>query len=156
MRELLSTRFGAVAFALTTLALGNLPLPLAFALAPEGDLAASSPGVALPPWVFVAVWTIIYPALGVATWRVWLKRAEPGAIEALALFGVSFLVLLAFVPITAAAADQRITAMLDVVGLTCAYVSAWIYRRIDFTTTRWMLPLLVWMPITAFLKFVTL
>lgn len=147
---------GAVACAVGTLALGNITVPLALALAPPGGLPASAPGLQIPSWVFAAVWTVIYPALGVATWRVWRRRTRPGAAEALALFGVCFLFLLAFLPITAAAADQRVTAMMDVVGLACSYTTAWVYRRVDAGTLPFMLPLLAWMPVTTFLKLVTL
>jgi tryptophan-rich sensory protein len=150
------SRLGAVGFAVGALALGNLTVPLALALAPPDGLPASAPGLRLPSWVFAVVWAVIYPALGVATWRVWARRAQPGAAEALALFGVSFLFFLAFLPITAAAADQRVTAMLDVFGLVCAYASAWAFRRVDPKTLRWMAPLLAWMPVTTLLKLVTL
>jgi len=147
---------GAVAFAIVALALGTLPVPLALSLAPAGDLSATAPGVHLPSWFFGAVWMVINPCLGVASWLVWKRRAQPGATEALALFGVAFLLFLAFLPITAAAHDQRVTAMMDILGLVYAYVAAWVYSGVDAKTIRWMLPLLVWMPITALLKFVTL
>jgi tryptophan-rich sensory protein len=145
-----------ISFAALALALGMLPLPLAFALAPPGGLPASAPGLHLPPWVFATVWTIVYPACGIATWRIWSQRDRAGAREALAVFALAFLFFLAFVPITAAAHDQRVTAMMDIVGLVCGYVAAWAYRRIDRTTTYWLLPLLFWLPTTTFLKLVTL
>jgi len=69
---------------------------------------------------------------------------------------VRYLFFLSFLPITAAAHDQRVTAMMDLFGLVCAYVAAWGYRRVDARTPRWMMPLLLWMPTTAFLKLVTL
>ena len=147
---------GAWLFAAGALALGLLPLPLALAVAPPGGLAQAAPGLHLPPWLFGAIWMVIDPAFGVATWRVWSRRARPGGPEALALAGVAFFVLLAFLPVTAAAHDQRVTAMMDVVGLVCGYAAAWAYRRVDAGTTRWMLPVLLWLPATAALKLVTL
>lgn len=42
-----------------------------------------------PPWVFAPVWTVLYTMMSVAAWRVWLRRAEPEAKGALALFGAS-------------------------------------------------------------------
>lgn len=72
------------------------------------------------------------------------------------IFGLAFLYFQAFVPITGAAQDQRVTAMMDVLGLIFAYAAAWAYRRVDPATWPWMVPLLVWMPITTLLKFATL
>ena len=151
-----SSGLGAAAFGAGALALGMSPLPLALALAPAGGLSASAPGLRLPSWLFGAVWTIIYPCLGVATWRVWARRAQPGVTEALAVFSLCFLFLLAFLPITAAAHEQRVTAMMDIIGLASSYVTAWVYRRVDRGTVRWMVPLLLWMPTTTLLKLVTL
>jgi tryptophan-rich sensory protein len=147
---------GAGLFAAGTLGLGMLPMPLAVALAPAEGLPAIAPGLHLPPRLFGVAWAIIYPSLGVATWLVWARRARPGAPEALAVFGLSYLFFLAFLPLAAAAHDQRVTAMLDAFGLVCAYVTAWAYRRADPRTLGWLAPLLIWMPTTTLLKVATL
>lgn len=147
---------GALAAAVFTLAIGHLMVPIAFALAPEAGLTAAAPGVSLPTWVFGAVWTVIYPALGVAVYRVAKRRERPGATEALVCFAVVALHLLAFLPVTAAAAEQRVTAMMDVLGLCGSYALAFVFRRIDRATMWWLLPLLIWMPVTTALKLATL
>lgn len=36
-----------------------------------------------PPWVFGPVWTILYIAMSVAAWRVWLRAGRPGRLNAL-------------------------------------------------------------------------
>lgn len=41
-----------------------------------------------PPWVFGPVWSLLYALMSVAAWRVWLKRALPGAQRVLGLFFV--------------------------------------------------------------------
>jgi tryptophan-rich sensory protein len=115
-----------------------------------------APGLRLPPAIFAYAWMVIYPAMGVATWLVWARRGRPGATEALAVFGLGFLFYLAFLPIAAAAHDQRVTAMLDIFGLVCGYVAAWVYWRVDARTVLWMTPLLLWMPTTTLLKLATL
>jgi tryptophan-rich sensory protein len=146
----------AALFAVGTLAIGMTPMPLAVALAPPEGLPAMAPGLRLPSKVFGVAWAIIYPSLGIATWLVWTRRARPGAPEALAICGLSYLFFLAFLPITAAAHDQRVTAMMDGFGLVAAYLAAWAYRRVDPRTIIGMLPLLLWMPVTTALKVATL
>jgi len=156
MSELAPRLSQKVVFATVAWVLGQLPLPLALALAPHDGLSGVSPGLNLPDWLFGLIWTIIYPALGIATCHAWVHRKKPGAGEALVLFALCFLILLSFLPITAVAHDQRVTAMIDVLGLASSYAAAWAYRRVDLRAGAWMSPLLVWMPITTLLKFATL
>lgn len=41
-----------------------------------------------PSWVFGPAWTLLYVLMSVAAWRIWLRRAEPGAVTILRLHGV--------------------------------------------------------------------
>jgi benzodiazapine receptor len=41
-----------------------------------------------PDWVFGPVWTVLYAAMGVAAWLVWLRRGAAPVQGALLLFGV--------------------------------------------------------------------
>jgi benzodiazapine receptor len=41
-----------------------------------------------PAWVFGPVWTVLYLMIAVAGWRVWRRRGEAGARDALAAWGV--------------------------------------------------------------------
>lgn len=41
-----------------------------------------------PAWLFGPVWTVLYLMMGVAAWRVWRHRGEPGVQPALAWFVV--------------------------------------------------------------------
>jgi tryptophan-rich sensory protein len=147
---------GPLPFALGALALGSSAVAVALPLAPGRDLSRASPGVALAPWLFVAVWTLIYPCLGVATWRIYLRRHDPEARSALVVFGLLAVLLWTFLPLVAAAHEQRVTAILDVVATIHAFVAAHQFARVDRTAAHWMLPLLCWLPVTTLLKWVTL
>lgn len=130
-----------------------LAVPLGLALAPSNSVAGTAaPGLELPSWFFAAVWTVLYPCLGVATWTVWKGRGRPGAQEALVMFAMSFLVSFAFVPVTLAASDIRVTAMMDLLAMAMGYAAAWAYCRVDRTAARWLVPHLCWLPITTVLK----
>ncbi len=148
----------SVGFAVAALALGMAPVPLGLALAPAGADAASAsaPGVSVPGWFFGAVWTVIYPAMGVAAWRLWRRRLVPGVLEALSSLAVASVALLAFMPVASAAHDLRVTTMMDVLGLLSAWGSAYAVRRVDVRAAQWLAPLLVWMPLTTALKVWTL
>lgn len=46
----------------------------------------------------------------------------------------------------------RMTAAIDATGLILAYTVAWVYARYQKTAVWWLLPWLVWMPITFIVK----
>jgi benzodiazapine receptor len=150
---MLEKSLGAVIFAAGSLLLGGLSVALAMQL---GELSLTAPGLSLPVWFFGLVWTVLYPTLGVATWRVWRHRERSGVTESLVLFGACFLFLLAFPPVTAVAQRQLVTAMMDVIGLSLGCAAAWGYRRVERTAFLWMIPLLSWLPVTTTLKWATL
>jgi translocator protein len=149
-----STNQAAWGFGLASLVVGLSAVPLGLALGPPGVDAgvASGPGVPVPGWVFGAVWTVLYPTLGVAGWRLWRRRVQAGALEALAALGVAFVTLWAFMPVASAAHDLRVTAMMDALSLVAVWTSAWAVRRVDQVAGWWLLPLQAWMPLTTALK----
>ena len=51
-------------------------------------LTINKPSWNPPGWVFGPVWSALYLMMAVAAWRVWLKRAEPGATLTLRLWFV--------------------------------------------------------------------
>ncbi len=48
--------------------------------------ALAKPAWTPPAWVFGPVWTALYLMMGIAAWRVWRHRSEPGADASLAIF----------------------------------------------------------------------
>ncbi|MEY4582781.1 MAG: TspO/MBR family [Pseudomonadota bacterium] len=106
--------------------------------------------------MFGAIWSLIYPSVGLATWRIWLRRHEPAARTALLVFALLAVVLWTFLPLVAAAHEQKVTAMMDSLATVHAFAAAHQYARIDRIAARWMLPLLCWLPLTTLLKWATL
>jgi tryptophan-rich sensory protein len=136
-------------FALVSLALGMLMVPVALCF---GELSAAAPGLVLSGWLFGAVWTVIYPALGVAAYRLRALRAR----RALWALSLTYGYLLAFLPVATALHDQRATALMDLVSLPVAFYAAREVSRVDRVSWRYMLPLLAWLPVTTALKLATL
>lgn len=113
-------------------------------------LATSGDGV-VPSWVFWAVWLVIYPAQGVATALVWQGRAMARARWALLLFAVAFIQNLTFW----LSNSLLTTALIDTLGLGLAYAAAWAYGRCSRAAAWWLLPWLVWMPLTTIYKWIS-
>jgi tryptophan-rich sensory protein len=52
--------------------------------------ALAKPSFQPPAWIFGPAWTLLYALMGLAAWRVWQRRAAPGARTALVLFGAHY------------------------------------------------------------------
>jgi len=87
--------------------------------------------------------------LGVSTFLVWRKRREADVRLPLALSAVAFLQNLSFW----LSRSLGTTVAIDAIGLVLAYFTAWVYSRTSRAAATWLLPWLVWMPITTVLKF---
>ncbi len=144
------------AFALGTLAVGMVSAVLSFMTA--GAHSASNPAGVLPSlwppaWVFWLVWIVIYPCAGVATWRVWRQRRQFDVRGALVLYGVDILGALFFLPLSNLTANSpAVLTLLDANGLLGTSALAWLYSRYEKAAVWWLLPFLVWMPLTLTLK----
>lgn len=134
----------ALLFAMGVLGAGMLAAVLAIRRSPP-EMIASGP---LPDWAFWAVWVLIYPCMGVASWLVWRQRQRQPVAGVLLLFGVALAQNLSFW----LAPDLVVVALVDLIGCALAYLVAWRYAGVDPAAAWWLLPWLLWMPITTALK----
>lgn len=145
------------AFALGISAFGVAAAAIAFGLDggnPTVTTGTAYPALWPPNWVFWAVWLVIYPASGLAAWHVWRQRASAdvrGALTAFALMNVSAAL---FLPISAlVGGTPAVLTLMDLNGLIAVYALAWLFSRYSRPAALWMLPYLIWMPVTTALKF---
>lgn len=125
----------------------QIPASLAFAVDPAAVDAGDLP---VPWWVFVVVWTIIHPSMGVAAWLIWRRRDQGGGdpAVALAMLGVGYLQTLTFWLTD----SLRGIAAADATGMLLAVATWWVATRYSRAGARWLLPWVIWMPITLGLK----
>lgn len=146
----------ALVFAGGTLLAGMLAALASFALIPGAVGFAEGlkpPPITPPDWAFWAVWILIYPTLGFATWLVWRRRRVADVRGALALFVLLLVGNFMFLPISnLTGGEPAVLTLMDANGLVYAYVLTWLYSRYDKASAWWLAPLLIWMPVTTFLK----
>jgi tryptophan-rich sensory protein len=121
---------------------------LAFALDPGTVGRIGLDAIPIPAWLFTAVWIIIYPGMGIATWQIWRLRARIDVSVPLVIFGAGMLQNLSFWLTN----SIRMTALIDATGVLFAYTVAYVYTRYAKMAAWWLLPWLVWMPITLSIK----
>ena len=110
----------------------------------------AKPGWNPPAAVFAPVWTLLYVAMSVAAWRVWLRRDLPGAGPALRLFFVS-LGLNALWSVLFFGLHRPGWALLEILLFWCSLVAVLgRFRRLD-TAAGWL-----WLPYVAWVSFATL
>lgn len=141
----------ATIFAVVLLIIGMTPSSLAFMLDPSTPSRIGIGEIPIPAFVFVLVWLIAYPCMGVATWLIWRQRDSSNVSIPLAIFVVGFLNTFAFWFTN----GIYMTAVIDFIVMSLAYTVAFVYFQYDKRTLLWLLPWLLWMPITFTVKVMT-
>ena len=119
---------------------------------------AKNPGYHYPPiwpadWVFWVVWIVIYPCLGVATALIWQRRQTFSIQHAMVCFVVLLAVTLLFLPLSDVVQGNPVgLTLMDTSAFLLSYALAWTYGRIARLTLWWLVPLLLWTPLTLLLK----
>ncbi len=140
-------------FSLGTLVLVMIAAGLGFYFAPPNENLQTAPSESF----FWVAWLIVLPTWGIATWLVWLKRNEADIRGAMVLYVWFLLGTISFFPATAAT-DQSVLAIFisDVMGIIQSLLILWLYSRYSKAAIYWLLPLVIWFPITTFIKFINL
>ncbi len=139
----------ALLFAFVSLVIGGVLAPLlTFTLDTNAMTRIGLEAIFVPGWVFIAIWLVAYPGMGMATWLVWNKRHETNVSIPIAIFLLGYLQTLSFWFTT----SIRMTAVLDGIVLFAAYTVAFVYMQVDRRTLFWLAPWVLWMPITFTIK----
>lgn len=143
----------ATAFALGTLLIGFLAAWVGFTFIPPVPPYRQLPFLYPPPWFFWSVWLVIYPCWGVATWLIWRKRSVADVRGALALYVITLIGNTLFLPIgNLSGGNPAILSLMDANGVFSSWVTFWLYTRYSKRAGLFLLPLLIWMPLTFLLK----
>ncbi|MCX6944429.1 MAG: TspO/MBR family protein [Verrucomicrobiota bacterium] len=122
--------------------------------ATAGSVHTWYPTLVKPSWnppaaVFAPVWTVLYAAMSLAAWRIWLRRDQPGAGTALRLFFAS-LVLNALWSVLFFGLQRPGWALLEVVVLWGTLSAVEVrFRQLD-RVAGWL-----WAPYVAWVSFAT-
>jgi translocator protein len=105
-----------------------------------------------PAAVFGPVWTFLYVLMAVAAWRIWRRRAAPGAPAALSLFGAQLLLNTAWSGLFFGL-RQPDWAFFEVVLLWLAVLAtALVFGRQDRKAGWLLAPYLAWVSFAAALN----
>jgi len=112
----------------------------------------AKPSFTPPGWVFAPVWSLLYLMMGVAAWRVWLRRAEARTAWPLALFFVQ-LALNATWSVLFFGLHRIDWAFLDIVALWVAILATVVlFFRVRAAAGWLMIPYLAWVSFASLLN----
>ena len=106
-----------------------------------------------PTWFFALIWCVLYPCIGVAIGQVWLTRKQ-NDVRGVMIFYIAFLLSnFLFLPISNISnGNPAIMTLMDFNGIFTSVLLGWLCSRYSKIAFFWLLPLIIWMPVTAALK----
>lgn len=106
-----------------------------------------------PSWLFGPVWTVLYLAMSVAAWRVWLRRADPGARLILTLWFVQLALNLLWSVLFFGLRRPDLALVEIAVLWTTLAILQFRLARFDRPAALLWSPYLAWVSFAAFLNF---
>lgn len=148
LKQQIPAQWTAWLFAIGTLIIGTIPSSLTFMLDTNAATRMGLGEIPIPAPIFIIVWLIAYPCMGIATWLIWQQRDDINFSIPFAIFTAGFLSTLSFWLTN----GIHMTAVLDGIVLMLACTVAFVYFQYDKRTIWWLMPWLIWMPITFAFK----
>lgn len=133
------------------LAVGGLATLLSGGMADYGSFA--KPPLSPPGWVFPVVWTILYLAMGYASYRVYTRGQDAGTVRAsLILYGAQLFFNFLW-PILFFRFDAYLAAFVVLLILWILIVATlWQFYKSDERAGDLMIPYLLWVTFAAYLN----
>jgi len=141
-------RLAAALFMLVPLIVGFVPPGIVFGLMPESVSRLGLTKVPIPAWVFIGVWLVAYPGMGLAAFTVWRRRAGIAVSVPLSILVCAFCCSLSFWLTN----GLLMTATLDALNLLLAWTTLWVFSRYSTRAAVALLPWALWMPVTLAFK----
>ncbi len=141
---------GALWSALTPLVATLIGNGLIFTFGTMADPNYAAVPFAPPGWVVGMVWTVIYPAWGLARWRARISGPDGGReawwVVALIVWGLLY-------PVGGLFWTTQVSALANLASLILAAVVTWRVSRVSRAATLWMAPSLAWLTFAAWFGF---
>jgi tryptophan-rich sensory protein len=142
------------AFAVGAMLLGFLPAALTFTLRKNAANEIGLSELSVPAWVFIAVWAVIYPCMGIAASLV----VDSEIRDAVHILVPAIVLAAGFLQTTAFwfTDSLRSTAVTDATGVVLSITAIVVLCATVPSAAPWLLPWLLWMPVTLAVKIVAL
>lgn len=144
-----------VFFSVTTFLVGQLMGLISFIFFPynPNNHFLIYPSIYPPKWVFIIVWLILYPCMGLSIGYIYKLRKQVDISGVLIAYIIMLTANLMFLPImNLSKGNPGIMTFMDFSGMISALLFSWLCFKYSKTAFYWSLPLSIWMPITFIIK----
>ena len=133
------------------LAVGGLAALLSGGMADYGNLA--QPPLSPPGWVFPVVWSLLYLAMGYASYRVYSRGEDPGTVRTgLIAYGAQLFLNFLW-PIVFFRFEAFLAAFVVLIALWIAIViTMWQFYKSDERAGDLLIPYLLWVTFAGYLN----
>jgi tryptophan-rich sensory protein len=141
-----------ILFAAGTLTIGLLTAWLSFTIFPL-NRTYRLPAIYPPLWMFWCVWMVLYPTMGLAAGHIWLKRKEYDVRGAIVFYLSILATNFMFLPVANISnGNPAVMTFMDINGVVTSLLLGWVFSKYSKPALYFLLPLIIWMPITAAFK----
>jgi tryptophan-rich sensory protein len=114
----------------------------------------NQPPLSPPGWVFPVVWTVLYLAMGYASYRVLTSGAAQSAItSALTLYGIQLALNFIWSPVFFGLNWYLVAFLILIVMWVLIYLTMQAFGQIDEAAGNLLLPYLLWVTFAGYLNF---
>ena len=123
--------------AVAALVLGFIPAGLTFGLRKNAAQKVGLSELPVPAWVFIGIWAIIYPTMGIAAWQITASAENfTDTTVATIVLAAGFLQSIAFWFTD----SLRSTAVMDATGVLLSITAAAVLALTTPSAAAWLLP----------------
>lgn len=148
----MSSKFVIALFVVIPVALGFVVSSAAFIFRPgvADDIGLSI--LPVPAWFFIGLWVVIYGGMGIAVWQLIREKIDASICVPAAILIAGILQTYLFW----LSDSVRTVAMMDSIGLILSATTFWVFMQYSRRAALWLLPWVIWMPVTLALKIAAL
>ena len=139
-------------FIIIPVILGQIPAGFAMAFKPNIITDIGLDILPLPAWFFITLWVVIYVGMGITAWKILSLDTKSIKCIPVAILASGFLTTHFFWFTD----NFQTTAILDAMGIIISFTAYWVCAQYSRKATYWLLPWVIWMPITFALKITAL
>lgn len=132
--------------------IGQLPAGIAFTLNPNITTNIGLDILPIPAWFFIGLWVVIYAGIGITAYKILTLKTQSTKCIPVGILVSGFLTTHFFW----FTESFRTTAILDALGIIISFTAYWVCAQYSPKAAKFLLPWVIWMPITFALKIAAL
>lgn len=112
----------------------------------------AKPSFSPPNWVFGPAWVTLYALMGIAAWRIWERRSQPGSMRALAAYGIQLGLNGIWTPVFFGLHNTQLALAIIIALWVMILVTIYRFASIDRVAAWLLVPYIAWVSFASVLN----